>query len=57
MREITAEGRKLHDKGFHNLSASHNNIEGDLIEGNHVCGISSGIKDVRKWCKFQCWIT
>jgi hypothetical protein len=48
-----AEGRKLRDKAFHNLSASHNILKGDLIKGYHVCGICSGIKGVRKWCKFQ----
>lgn len=56
-REIGAEGWKLHDKGFHNLSASYNILKGDLIKGNHVCGICSRINEVRKWCKFQYGIT
>jgi len=56
-REIRAEGRKLHDKGFHNFSASHNILKGDLIKGNHVCGIRSRVRELRKWCTLQYGIT
>jgi len=56
-REIRAERRKLPDKGFHNSSTSHNILKGDLIKGNHVCGIRSRVKEVRKWCTFQYGIT
>jgi hypothetical protein len=47
----------MNDKGLHNLSASHNFLKDDLMKGNHVCGICSRIKGVRKWCKFQYGIT
>jgi hypothetical protein len=56
-REIRAERGKLQVKGFHNFSASHNILKGDLIRGNHVCGINSRVREIRKWCKLQYGIT